>query len=798
MKLRFILASILMTLVLVIPALAAIGETPVEQHTVETELFEGNYLPVKLAEPIWIDPQHGYETPNVVDSYLQEQLDEAPDGLEMEIIVQFKGERTANDLRRVRELGFEIEYEYTSLPALWCMGSKESVEALAQYDRVFWMEYNEEMVFNMQGTTTVINATKVWNSNVLNFNGQDEGRIDGTGITVVVLDTGIDAGHPDLDYKEKTIMNLKSDRGAPPWIEMENSDTGCGHGTHCAGTVGGNGEASGGAKKGVAPNCNLIGLCTGEYMLTGVVGALEWTYEHSKQGNNPYNIRAVSNSWGSGGGKYDPQDTIAQISEKITYENNVNVVFAAGNSGGDGTDIQSSNYGNAPCNICVAALEHNGDGIASFSSRGQADLNGTWPDIGAPGVKIWSTAARRTIISAMLKKNNPTDFNPYYFAISGTSMATPHISGICALLWQAYPGLKVSYVHDDYNGDDIPDFFNLTTTRVHEVELILEAAADYIEPAGENGVPTDVNGSLGWNDKPYDYAQGYGMVMVDRAVAIALTLRELRTRDFDLDGLPDYPNATVEDAMNQYTGIITEREVTVETNSLETTWLGEWCKYNNQTGNLIPYYTDESHFLWIPPDADTLTLRLDFSVIQTSKPQVGTLRLVIDWDGDTNPDWEQNLDMEEHKESVIDVGGSGAAGKVWVVNIEGHGVIAPILNFWQTNQYYEARIEYSVGAVLTFDQSSASNSTLDFYDLHAAYGQWEFGEPADGYSNGTVTKKCRYFDLAMVLNPNPPPEEKPPEETSWWPWLLLLLALIATAIVIAVIYTKKKKKKEKD
>ena len=52
-------------------------------------------------------------------------------------------------------------------------------------------------------------------------------------------------------------------------------------------------------------------------------------------------------------------------------------------------------------------------------------------------------------------------------------MATPHISGICALLWQAYPGLGISYVHDDYNGDDIPDFYNLTTTRVHEVELMI-------------------------------------------------------------------------------------------------------------------------------------------------------------------------------------------------------------------------------------------------------------------------------------------------------------------------------------
>ena len=83
----------------------------------------------------------------------------------------------------------------------------------------------------MQGTTRVINATKVWRSDIIAANGQNLGRIDGTDISVVVLDSGIDAGHPDLDYRTKTIMNLKSDNGEPPWIEMENSDTSSGHGS---------------------------------------------------------------------------------------------------------------------------------------------------------------------------------------------------------------------------------------------------------------------------------------------------------------------------------------------------------------------------------------------------------------------------------------------------------------------------------------------------------------------------------------------------------------------------------------
>lgn len=790
MKKISIIAILITVLMLSVPLAAA----SLVDHSHELNYDPDNFLEPVIPGEVEVDTQLGRYTDDPVDSVLKKVLRDSSPSKQIDIIVQFKGEVRQEDRQMLEELDFLIIREYNVIPAINCIGPKESVEFLAKNPRVFWIEYNEEMELLMHGTTTVINATKVWNSNVLNFNGQDEGRITGKGVTCVVLDTGIDAGHPDLDYHEKTIMNLKSDRGNEPWIEMENSDTGCGHGTHCAGTVGGNGEASGGAKAGVAKDCFLIGLCTGEYMLTGVVGALHWTYEHSKPGNNPHNIRVVSNSWGAGGGEYSPQDSISQISEKITYENNVVVVFAAGNSGGEGDDIQSSNYGNTPANICVAALEHDGGGIASFSSRGQSDLNGTWPDIGAPGVKIWSTAARRTVISFNLKTSNPTDFNPYYFAISGTSMATPHISGIVTLMFQAYQGLKTSNVHDDYNGD-IPDFFNMTTTVVHEAELILEAAADYIEPNGDNGVPTDVN-ATGWTGKPHDYAQGYGMVMVDRAIGITLALKELRTRDFDMDGLPDYPEATVADAVTQYQKTFLKQEVTKETDTLYNEWKGEWCKFNNQSTNVIPYFTDESHFLYIPEEASSLTVSLDYSFIQTQYPQVGTLRLVIDATGDGNPDWSQALDTNEHKEDTINLesgGLSGNKGRTWVFNIEGHGIILPFLNFWKRNQYYEARIEYTASAVITVDQSSQSNFTLEFEDLHAATGQWEFGTPSSTYANGTISKQCYFYDLAAVGPLEVEPEVKEPDRFPIIPFILILLA-IAAGIGVAVIVYKKRKK----
>ena len=692
---------------LVILIFLPVTPLPAQNITTSTNLIDyENYFPVSPPEPLYVDTQECLYSDDVLDSYLLNKLEHAGNDDKFEIIVQFKETIIPTDLDHLSKLDFEIIREYTVIPGVHCIGSAESVKSLATNDRVFWIEYNEQLEYSMQGTTTVINATKVWNSDITGYYGTDLGRIDGTGITAVVLDSGIDAGHPDLDYGTKTIMNLKSDNGNPPWVEMENSDTSSGHGTHCAGTVAGNGDASAGARRGVAPGANLIGLSVGELVfITGALGGLNWVYEHSQPGDNPHNIRVVSNSWGAGGGEYDPQDSISQAAEAIVYENNVAVVFAAGNSGGDGSDIQCSNYGNTPAIICVAALEHNGKGVASFSSRGQATLNGTWPDIGAPGVRIWSTAARRTIISSADKSDGI--FNPYYLAISGTSMATPHIAGLCALLWQAYPGLKTSNIHDDYNGEQFPDWFNMSNTLVHEIELIIEASAYYIEPDGDNGVPGEPG--IGWDGKKYDFAQGYGMAMADRAIAIALTLKELRTRDFDLDGYPDHPEATVFDAIKQYQNITIKKDVTQSTDTIESTWKGEWVKFNNQTSNVVPFYTDESHFLYIPHEANTLKLTLSFTAIQTEKPQVGTLSLIIDSNGDGNPDWSQPLSPEENKVSEINLessGLSGSRGAVWVFNIQGQGFVTPIINLIKDNQYYEARIPYTASAVIIVDQTS--------------------------------------------------------------------------------------------
>ncbi|MCK4718155.1 MAG: S8 family serine peptidase, partial [Thermoplasmata archaeon] len=396
----------------------------------------------------------------------------------LEVLVHFQHDVREPDLLALRSAGLEPLHTFDFIDAVYAKGMPRAVLRTTLLEGVDWIEHNDPLEHMMDGTTTVINATLAWNTRIKDTAGNILPGIDGTGVTAVILDSGVDAGHPDLDYGEKTIMNLKSDTGVGPWYEIENSDTSSGHGTHCAGTVAGNGDASGGARAGVAPGANLIGLSTGEAVaIINALGALEWVYENTRPGQNPYNIRVVSNSWGSSA-DYDASSGINDAIRRITYENNVVVVFAAGNAGEenhDGHEVTTNPYSLEPSAICVAATSHDGKEMAVFSSRGAADDDFTWPDIGAPGVKIWSTAARRTMISAMTAQGRG---DAYYLAISGTSMATPHISGVVALLWQACPSLRVANMSDD-NSLGGSDYHNDTNNRVHEAELILELSAHY-------------------------------------------------------------------------------------------------------------------------------------------------------------------------------------------------------------------------------------------------------------------------------------------------------------------------------
>ncbi|HZH35048.1 MAG TPA: S8 family serine peptidase [Pyrinomonadaceae bacterium] len=287
--------------------------------------------------------------------------------------------------------------------------------------------------------------------------------------SVLVIDSGIDATHADLPFGSKVVQNVhpvlatSTVRGFTPNLTIENiqnTDETVGHGTHCAGIVGGTGVRSGGLYTGVAPGAKIVGAGLGAGILVvNPLGAWEWGLANQYR----YNIRVVTNSYGPlGGGEFNADHPIT-IASQMGYERNMTILFAGGNDGAAKDTL--SPYAQAPWVIGVAAGTKEGT-LADFSSRGTpraerlSDNNpkndNDAPTLTAPGTgrAFASNATKFTTdivsVRSMLNLTSngttadtelPVGMVPFYTQISGTSMATPFAAGVVALMLDADPTL---------------------------------------------------------------------------------------------------------------------------------------------------------------------------------------------------------------------------------------------------------------------------------------------------------------------------------------------------------------------
>ncbi len=354
---------------------------------------------------------------------------------------------------------------FEALPIAAVLATPLQVDLLANLPGVLSLWANEPLEYFNEEATKLTGVDRLREDPNLRTAGGLP--FTGDGVTVVVNDSGIDATHGDLLYgthvveNVQAVTNLNALSGLLPVTYIEgtpNTDLNSGHGTHCAGTVGGTGALSNGLYEGVAPGADLVGYGSGAvlFILDGL-GGFDYALSHQTAFDNP--IRVITNSWGSSA-DFEPEDPINQASY-AAYKSGITVLFAAGNAG-SGEDTHNP-YARPPWVISVGAGTKAGN-LADFSSRGVRgeSVSFTTPDgvswtarnelsVTAPGVDIISA---RAVTNGGANGGEgdadaiPPEYLLFYTMISGTSMATPHVAGIVALLLEANPALTPAEVKE--------------------------------------------------------------------------------------------------------------------------------------------------------------------------------------------------------------------------------------------------------------------------------------------------------------------------------------------------------------
>jgi serine protease AprX len=365
--------------------------------------------------------------------------------------------------------GMRLVTEFERIGVAVASGTAEQIRVAGAQSGVTYLEGNTPIEFTQETSNTATRGAEA----VATLTGANGLPLDGSGVSVAVIDSGVDPTHPYLrnsDGSSAVVANLKSlclDESTTSTdcvVQVPNSvdtDTisGGGHGMHVNGIVAGRPTTltDGGELQGAAPGAGLVSISTGAVLLIiGADSALNWVLENHEapcgegvSADVCPPIKVTNNSYGpSGGGEFDPNGATAKLQRALAAEGVV-TVWAAGNDGGDGSSSLTNPDGQDPTGgiISVASYydEATGtrDGVVSeYSSRGAQSDPSTWPDLSAPGEDITSACRLYLPICAtgLAPQNGPGSLDIGTFnTISGTSMAAPHIAGIVAQLFQADP-----------------------------------------------------------------------------------------------------------------------------------------------------------------------------------------------------------------------------------------------------------------------------------------------------------------------------------------------------------------------
>jgi serine protease AprX len=380
------------------------------------------------------------------------------------LIVRVSGEEYPAYERRVVSLG---GYVYRHLPLVHCLAARVPIRLVrALANEAFVQRISSDLAVIKNDEFTVASsgadtAFQTWS-------------LTGQGVGVAVIDSGV---QPCDDLSDPAMGQTRVVKG-PSFVSSTtgNADP-CGHGTHIAGIVAGNGSNSTGSNyfrtfNGIARRATIVSVRVlddnGAGTVSNVIAGVQWAVTNRAA----HNIRVINLSLGHPAGESYTTDPLCQAVE-AAWNCGMVVVCAAGNNGrlnastteGAANEGYGTAYGsiqspaNDPYVITVGATKsvdgvRANDRIATYSSRGPSRLDFVLkPDIVAPGNRVISLATSNSYLYNGFGTSNLVPWMYYkytnndgvsnrYFRLSGTSMAAPVVSGAVALMLEATPNLS--------------------------------------------------------------------------------------------------------------------------------------------------------------------------------------------------------------------------------------------------------------------------------------------------------------------------------------------------------------------
>jgi len=400
------------------------------------------------------------------------------------VIVQTTGDPTDGHFARLHGRGGVVKARHTTIHGYSAKVPASQLEAFADDPEVEHVSYDSPVKAHLDMAYRAVKADLALNTY----------SAFGVGVGVALIDTGVIA-HPDLQRP----------KGWPQVVEVEivGHEAGLadyyGHGTHVAGIINGSGYSSSDKLsfrtfRGIAPGAQLISIRAlypdGNGYTSDIIAGLDWAVKNK----SVYNIRVVNLSLGHPVFESSTTDPLCRA-VRAAYDAGILVVVAAGNDGAVGTGFGTiGSPGNEPSALTVGAVDDartvttTDDVLAWYSSKGPSLVDFVVkPDLVAPGSAIVSLRDPASFLDTnyhqfTLKigdyKNDPRNalHDGLYYALSGTSMAAPMVTGTAALMLEKDPSLNPATLKA-----------RLMVSAVKDSHLIFETGAGEL----------DVNAALG-------------------------------------------------------------------------------------------------------------------------------------------------------------------------------------------------------------------------------------------------------------------------------------------------------------